>query len=133
MAHGTNSPSIGCVSNTVLFCYCILPYYVIITHLLWYLINPRHMCHRIRVFGLCLCVCVCLSVTKLTATGLYVQSEAVIATVSCRLLKDLYCMDLFCLGDLSLAIQLFLIKYTPMALDTITNGIVYEPLARSDD
>ena len=27
----------------------------------------------------------------------------------------------------------FLTKNTPMGLDTITNSIVYEPLARSDD
>ena len=54
--------------------------------------------------------------------------------VSCRLFKDLHCVDftenvLFrtyatMIGDSAL---------TPMILDTIMNGIVYELLARSDD
>ena len=86
----------------------------------------------------------CVSITMLVATYLVYMSKVRRHTVSCRLLKiyNHYCVDLlktFCLGDIyylpamMISDLALLDKNTPMVLDTIRNGIVYEPLARSDD
>ena len=79
----------------------------------WSLIKPWRMCegYSSHVF---------VSVTALAATYLVYMSKMRQHTVSCRLLKILWR-----LGSLT--------KNTLVVLDTITNGIVYEMLAKSDN
>ena len=79
----------------------------------------------------------------LAATHLVHMSKLRQYTVSCRLLKICIVwtpLKTFDSGDMALSacdddrqLGAFSIKNTPMVLETITNGIVYEPLARSDD
>ena len=62
---------------------------------------------------------------------------------SCMLLKICIVwtlLKMFCFGDMAVfgchgdrRLGSFLTKSTSMIIDTITNGIVYEPQARSDD
>ena len=87
--------------------------------------------------------CVCVSVTMLEATYLVCMSNLRQHTVSCRLLKIcivLTSLKTFCSGDMALLafhddqqFGSFSTKNTPMVLDMIRNGTVYELLARSDD
>ena len=109
----------------------------------WYIMYlSLDACARVTVVVLC-CVCVCLCVcvcvcyhTSGYIPDLCVQSEA--AYIYCILWTSL---KLFRLGDMVLFVchddrQLgsFLTKKnTPMVLDTIRNGIVFELLATSDD
>ena len=100
------------------------------------------MHHRVTVLGLCVSesVCLCLSVTTLVATYLVYTSKASRYTVSCRFLKICIVwtsMKTFSSGDMApfashndWRLSSFSTKNTPMI---ITNGTVYEPLARSDD
>ena len=79
----------------------------------------------------------------LAATYLAYMSKVGRYTVSCRLLKTCIVwtpLKMFGSGDMVLfachddrRLGSFSTKNTPMVFDTITNGIVYEPLARSDD
>ena len=88
----------------------------------------------------CVCVCVCYHASGYIL-GLYVQSEAAYSFL--QAFKDMYCVDLlkiFHSGDMALCachddrrLGSFSTKNTPMVLDMIKNGIVYESLARSDD
>ena len=97
------------------------------------------VCARVMVVVLCVCV----SVTTLVATYLVYMSKVRWYTVSCRVLRICIVwtsLKTFCLGDMALIachddrrLSSFSTKNTPMVLDTITNGIVYELLARSDD
>ena len=85
---------------------------------------------------------VCVSVTALAAIYLVYTSKMWRHTVSCRLLKICIMwtsLKTFCLRDMASfachngwRLGSFWTKNTPMVLDTIRNGIVYEPLARSD-
>ena len=87
--------------------------------------------------------CVCMSVTALAATYLVYMSKVRRYTVFCRFLKTcIVCTSLkmFLSGDMTLfachddqQLGSFSTKNTPMVLNTITKGIVYEPLARSDN
>ena len=91
----------------------------------------------------CLSVCVCVSATVLAATYLVHMSKVRWHTVSCRLLTIYIVWILlktFPSGDMALyachddqRLSSFSTKNTPMVLDAITNGIVYEPLSRSDN
>ena len=84
-----------------------------------------------------------MSVTELAATYLVYLSKVRQHTVFCRLLKIRIVwtsLETFRSGDIaSFAFHddrrlcSFSTKNTPMVLDTIINGIVYEPLARRDD
>ena len=84
-----------------------------------------------------------MSLTVLAATYLVYMSKVWRYTVSCRLLKICIVwtsLKTFCSGDIMLfachddqRLGSFSTKNTPMALDMITTGIVYEPLATSDD
>ena len=84
-----------------------------------------------------------MSVTVLAATYLVYESKTRWHTVSCRLLKVCIVwtsLKSFCLGDMASfachddqRLRSFSTKNTPMVLDTIINGTVYEPLARIDD
>ena len=84
-----------------------------------------------------------MSVTALVATYLVYMSKVMRHTVSYRLLKICIVwtsLKTFHLGDMvSFAchndrrLGFFSTKNTPMVLDTIRSGIVYEPLSRSDD
>ena len=114
------------------------------------LIKPQRMCdlegYNSRM-GVHVCVCVCLSVclfdTIVVATYLVYMSKVRRHTVSCRLEKLSMVwtsLKMFSSGDMALfashddrQLSSFLDKNTPMVLDTTRNGIVYEPLARSDD
>ena len=82
-----------------------------------------------------------MSVTMLVATYLVCMSKVRWHTVS---YKDVHCVDftenvLFGRYSIQFAyhddrrLGSFLTKNTPMILDTIRNGTVYEPLDRSDD
>ena len=85
----------------------------------------------------------CLSVTALAAAYLVFMSKVRRYRVSCRLLqiriawtslKTLRSGDMAsfaCHDDRRLGS--FSTKNTPMVLDTIRNGTVYEPLGRSND
>ena len=85
----------------------------------------------------------CLSVTALAATYLDYMSKVWRYTVSCRLLEICIVwtlLKMFHLGDMVLftchddqRLGSFSTKNTPIVLDMITNDIVYEPLASSDD
>ena len=83
-----------------------------------------------------MCVSVCLSVTTLAATYLVYMSKVRWCTVFRRLLKICYCVETICSGDMALYAchddQRLATKNTPLDLDMITNGIVYELLDRSD-
>ena len=83
-----------------------------------------------------------MSVTTLTAIYLVYMSKVTRHTVSCRLSKICIVwtsLKTFPSGKALLASQddrrlgSFSTKNTPVVLDTIRNGTVYEPLARSDD
>ena len=88
-------------------------------------------------------MCVCVSDTSLAATYLVYMSKVRRYTVSSRLLKICIVwtsLKMFCSGDMALfachndrRLSSSSTKNTPMVLDTITNGLVYEPLARNDD
>ena len=105
--------------------------------------NPRRMRRRVTVVVLYVCVCVCVSVTALAATYLVYMSKVRRYTVSCRLLQICIVwtsLKTFCSGDMASfachddrPLCSFSTKNTPMVLDTITNGTVYEPLGRSND
>ena len=85
----------------------------------------------------------CVSVTVLVTTYLVYMPKVKQSTVSCRLLKiyiTYTSLKMFHSGDMASVachddwrLCSFSIKNTPMVLDTITNGTVYEPLARSDN
>ena len=85
----------------------------------------------------------CVSVTALAATYLAYMSKVRRYTVSCRLLKICIVwtsLKTFRSGDMALLachddrqLSSLSTKNTPMVFGTITKGIVYEPLARSDD
>ena len=89
------------------------------------------------------CVWVYVSVCLLPATYLVYMSKVKRHTVSCRLLKTRIVwtwLKTFPLGDVALFachddwwLGSFSIKYTPMILDTMRSGMIYEPLARSDN
>ena len=93
---------------------------------------------RVTVLGVCLCVCYCASSN---IPGLYVQSEVIYS--SGRLLKIYIVwtlLKMFRSGDMALfacdndqRFSSFSTKNTPMVLDMIINGTVYQPLARNDD
>ena len=82
-------------------------------------------------------------VTALAATYLVYMSKLRQHTVSSRLLKICIVwtsLKTFHLGDMASfachddrQLSSFSTKSTPIVLDTITNGTVYEPLARSDN
>ena len=84
---------------------------------------------------------VSVSVTALAATYLVYTSKVRWYRVSCRLLNVCIVWILlktFCSGDMASfachddqRLGSFSTKHTPIVLDTITNGIVYEPLAKS--
>ena len=84
-----------------------------------------------------------MSVTVLAATYLVHMSKARHYIVSYGLLNIcIVCtlLKMFHSGDMALSachndwrLGSFSTKNTPMVLDMITNGIAYEPLARSDD
>ena len=88
-------------------------------------------------------MCICLSVTALAATYLVYMSKVRRYRVSSRLLQICIVwtsLKMFRSVDMALfachndrQLGSFWTKNTPMVLDTITNGIVYEALARSDD
>ena len=90
-----------------------------------------------------MCLSVCLSVIALPATYMVYVSKVRRHTVSCRLLKICIMWTLlktFHSGDMAIfschddwRLGSFSTKNTPMVLNTIRNGIVYGPLARSDD
>ena len=72
----------------------------------------------------------------LAATYLVYMSKVRCHVVSRRLLKPCIVWTLlktFRLGDMVLFAALSQQKITSMVLDTITNGIVYEPLAKNDN
>ena len=87
----------------------------------------------------------CVSVAVLAAIYLVYKYMSKVSwhTVSCRLLKISLVwtsLKMFHSGDAALfachdewRLGSFLTKNTPMVLDTIRNGTVYEPLARSDN
>ena len=96
--------------------------------------------NRFVCLSVYLCVCYHAS-GYIPGLYMYVQSE--VAYSFLYAFKDMHCVDfaedvsfgrygIICLPRWS-ATWLFLDKSTPMVLDTITNGIVYELLARSDD
>ena len=101
------------------------------------IINPRRM-HK--GYGSRF---VCVSVTTLTATYLVYTTKVRQYRVSGRLLKIRIVwtsLKTLCSGDMASfachddrQLGSFLTKSTPMVLDTITNGIEYELLAKSDD
>ena len=84
-------------------------------------------------------MCVCCR-ASCYIPDLYVQSEVVSSFL--RAFKDMYCVDFaenVCSGDMASfachndqQLGCFSTKNTPIVLDTIINGTVYEPLARSD-
>ena len=83
-----------------------------------------------------------MSVTALAATYLVYMSKVRRFTVSCRLLKICIVwtsLKTFLSGDMARVchddrrLGSFWTKNTPMVLDTIASGTVYEPLARSND
>ena len=119
----------------------IASYYTVAlpVHFLWF-IKSRHMRegYSSHFVCLCICLCVCVSITALAATYLvyYVQSETVYSFLSA--FKDLYCVDFtenVSFGRYGVhddwQLSSFSTKNTPVVLDTITNGIAYEPLARA--
>ena len=89
------------------------------------------------------CVSMCLSVTALAATYLVDMSKVRHYTVSCRLLKICILwtsLKMFHSGDMApfachddQRLGSFSTKITQIVLDTIINGTVYEPLARSNN
>ena len=84
-----------------------------------------------------------MSVTALAATYLVYLSKVRRYTISCRLLKIYIVwnsLKTFRSGDMASfachddrRLGSLWTKNTPKILDMIRNGIVYEPLARSDD
>ena len=99
-------------------------------------------CARGTVVVLCVCPCVCLLATAPTATYLVYTSKVRRYWVSYRLLKICIVwtsLKSFCSGDMASfayhndrRLGSFSTKNTPMILDMITNGTVYELIARSD-
>ena len=106
---------------------------------IFYVSYPRRMRCRVTVVVLSVCV----SVTTLTAAYLVYMSKVRQYTISCKLLKICIVwtsLKMFCSGDVALFVchdhrqlRSFSTENTPMVLDMITNGTVYELLARSDD
>ena len=87
-------------------------------------------------------VCVYLSYHTSSYIHLVYMSKVRRHTVSCRLLKDVMWtfLETFCLRDVALfacyydwRLSSFSIKNTPVVLNAIRNGTVYEPLARGDN
>ena len=94
------------------------------------------MCRRVIVLGLC----VCPSVTALAATYLVCRFKV---RVLCSLLKICAMwtsLKMFCSGDIAYfacnddrQLGSLSTRNTPTVFDMTTTGIMYEPLAKSDD